>query len=65
MIARGREAAALALHRFVFGPAHGEIAAIADDPRGAILADLDRPLAGNIDGPLPTSSEAVRAVFDF
>ncbi len=43
----------------------GGIAAIADDPRGAILADLDRPLAGIIDGGLPTSSEAARAVFDF
>jgi uncharacterized protein (DUF1800 family) len=65
VIARGKEAAALALHRFGFGPAVGGIAAIADDPRGAILADLDRPLAGIIDGGLPTSSEAARAVFDF
>ena len=65
MIARGKEAAALALHRFGFGPARGEIAAIADDPRGAVLADLDRPLAGTIDAGLPTSSEAARAVFDF
>jgi uncharacterized protein (DUF1800 family) len=65
VIARGKEAAALALHRFGFGPASGGIAAIADDPRGAILADLDRPLAGLIDGSFPTSSEAARAVFDF
>jgi uncharacterized protein (DUF1800 family) len=65
VVARGKEAAALALHRFGFGPAGGEIAAIADDPRGAVLADLDRPLAGNIDGPLPNSSESARAVFDF
>ena len=34
--------AALALHRFGFGPVAGSIAAIADDPRGAVLADLDR-----------------------
>ena len=65
MIARGKEAAALALHRFGFGPAHGEISAIADDPRGAVLADLDRPLAGIVDSGLPTSGEAARAVFDF
>jgi uncharacterized protein (DUF1800 family) len=65
VIARGKEAAAIALHRFGFGPVHGEIAAIADDPRGAILADLDKPLAGNIDGPFPTSSESARAVADF
>ena len=65
MVARGKEAAALALHRFGFGPTGGEIAVIADDPRGAIFADLDRPLAGNIDGPLPNSSESARAVFDF
>lgn len=65
MIARGKEAAALALHRFGFGPARGGIDAIADDPCGAILADLDRPLAGIVDGGQPTSSEAARAVFDF
>jgi uncharacterized protein (DUF1800 family) len=65
VIAHGKEAAALALHRFGFGPARGGIAAIADDPRGAILADLDRPLTGLIDGGLPTSSEAARTVFDF
>ena len=42
----GKEAAALALHRFGFGPAGDSIAAIAADPRGALLADLDRPGAG-------------------
>ena len=65
MIARGREAAALALHRFGFGPARDQIAAIASDPRGAVLADLDRLQAGVIASALPTSSEAARAVFDF
>jgi uncharacterized protein (DUF1800 family) len=65
VIARGREAAALALHRFGFGPARDQIAAIAGDPRGAVLADLDRPQAVVVAGALPTSSEAARAVFDF
>ena len=50
MIARGKEAAALALHRFGFGPARDQIAAIAGDPRGAMLADLDRPQAGAVIG---------------
>ena len=38
--------AALALHRFGLGPAAGSIAAIADDPRGALLAELEQPGAG-------------------
>ncbi len=65
MIARGKEAAALALHRFGFGPARDQIAAIASDPRGAMLADLDRPQAGMVIASLPTGSESARAVFDF
>ena len=40
--------AALALHRFGFGPRAGSIAAIASDPRGALLAELDKPGAGQI-----------------
>ncbi len=65
MTARGQEAAALALHRFGFGPVGDSIAAIADDPRGALLADLERPAAGRLDTALPSSAEAARAVFDF
>ncbi len=58
--------AALALHRFGFGPRAGSIAAIASDPRGAIVADLDRPNAGRITDPeLLTVGEAARAAFDF
>jgi uncharacterized protein (DUF1800 family) len=58
--------AALALHRFGFGPRAGSIAAIASDPRGAILADLERPNAGNItDSDLLTVGEAARSAFDF
>src|ERR1700739_3144809 len=54
--------AALALHRFGFGPRLGSIAAIASDPRGALLADLDRPGAGRIGDPDPLpSGEAARA----
>jgi uncharacterized protein (DUF1800 family) len=67
--ARGKEAAALALHRFGFGPLGDSIAAIADDPRGAVLADLERPQAGRLPADLPvdlpSSAEAARAVFEF
>ena len=49
LIARGTEAAALALHRFGFGPSSRSvgysIAAVAADPRGALLAELERPRA--------------------
>src|SRR5215469_15559268 len=58
--------AALALHRFGFGPAPGAIAAIADDPRGAVLADLQRPGAGLVAAPgLPNSAVASRAFFEY
>jgi uncharacterized protein (DUF1800 family) len=58
--------AAMALHRFGFGPRSGSIAAIASDPRGAVLAELARPGAGRItDQDLLSSGEAARAAFDF
>ena len=58
--------AALALHRFGFGPRAEAIAKIASDPRGALLADIDRPGAGAIDNPdLLTSAEAAQATRDF
>jgi uncharacterized protein (DUF1800 family) len=58
--------AAFALHRFGFGPRLGSIAAIASDPRGALLAELDRPGAGRINDPdLLTSGEAARGAFNF
>jgi uncharacterized protein (DUF1800 family) len=59
--------AALALHRFGFGPRPGSIAAIAPDPRAAVLADLDRPNAGQIIAAagLMTSGAANRATFEF
>ncbi len=71
MIPRGKESAALALHRFGFGPGSGfavsgnSIAAIANDPRGALLADLDRPKAGILPAALPSSAQAARTVSDF
>ena len=58
--------AALALHRFGCGPREGSIAALAGDPRGALIAELERPSAGQINNPeLLPSAEAGRAVFDF
>src|SRR5437667_7573336 len=58
--------AALALHRFGLGPRAGSIAAIASDPRGALLAELDRPDAGRVaDRSLPGSAESSRLVFEF
>jgi uncharacterized protein (DUF1800 family) len=60
-----RRDAALALHRFGLGPRPGSIAAIASDPRGALLAELDRPGAGRIDDPeLPTAAASSRAAFE-
>src|SRR5215467_7536623 len=53
---------ARALHRFGFGSRGNTIADIAGDPRGAVLADLERPSAGRITNPdLPTSAQAARA----
>jgi uncharacterized protein (DUF1800 family) len=61
-----RSEAALALHRFGMGPATGSIAAIAGDPRGALLAELERPDAGLVAAPnLPGSAAASRAFFEY
>ena len=58
--------AALALHRFGFGPVRDQIAAIADDPRGAMLADLERSQAARVAAAnLPSSGEAARALFEY
>jgi uncharacterized protein (DUF1800 family) len=58
--------AAIALHRFGFGPRAGSIVAISSDPRGALLADLDRPRAGEIpDAGLMSSGAISRATFEF
>jgi uncharacterized protein (DUF1800 family) len=59
-------AAALALHRFGFGPVPGAIAAIAHDPRGALLAELERPGAGQVAAAnLPDTAQAARALLDY
>ena len=61
-----RSQAAIALHRFGLGPRVGAIAAIASDPRGALIAELDRPGAGRIPSSgLASSTEAARATFQF
>src|SRR6266849_10177819 len=61
-----KAAAALALHRFGVGPRAGSIAAIASDPRGALLAELDRPGAGRIpEQDLLASGAAARAAAEF
>ena len=61
----GAAEAALALHRFGLGPRPGSIAAIASDPRGALLAELERPGIGLIDNPeLLTSAQSSRAAFE-
>src|SRR5262249_35315946 len=58
--------AALALHRFGLGPRAGAIAAIAPDPRGALLAELDQLGAGQIKNPdLLTAGQAARLAFNF
>jgi uncharacterized protein (DUF1800 family) len=58
--------AAVALHRFGFGPRPGTIAAIASDPRGALLAELDKPNAGKIpDAGLMSGGAASRMASDF
>jgi uncharacterized protein (DUF1800 family) len=58
--------AALALHRFGLGPRPGSIDAIASDPRGALLAEIERPGAGLIvDANLLPSSKASMAAFNF
>ena len=50
---------------FGLGPRASSIAVVASDPRGALLAELDRPRAGQIDNPsLQTSGAANRTVFE-
>jgi uncharacterized protein (DUF1800 family) len=61
-----KQDAALALHRFGFGPRLGSIAALAADPRGALIAELERPGAGRITDPdLMSTGAAARAAFEF
>ncbi len=65
-MARETKAATLALHRFGLGPRAGTIATVASDPRGALMADLDRADAGLIGAAnLMSSGAENRAVFEF
>src|SRR5690349_8217385 len=58
--------AALALHRFGFGPRGDAIARISVDPRGALLAELEQVNIARLDAPdLLSSGEAARAAFEF
>jgi uncharacterized protein (DUF1800 family) len=58
--------AALALHRFGLGPRPGSIAAIASDPRAALIAELDRAGAGRLGtADLLSSGVAARAAFAY
>jgi uncharacterized protein (DUF1800 family) len=65
MSSSSKAEANLALQRFGMGPRPGSIAAIETDPRGALMAELDRPDAGGIAAAaLPPSSKAYRTVAD-
>src|SRR5882672_5442421 len=65
MSSSAKAEAALALHRFGMGPRPGSIAAIAADPRGALIAELERPSISEIAvSTLPSSAKAYRAVTD-
>lgn len=62
---RKAQGAAL-LQRFGFTPRPGGLAAFSADPRGALIADIERANAGRIiDDDLLTVGEAARAAFDF
>src|SRR5215216_3798736 len=60
-----RDEAVLALHRFGVGARPGSPAAIEGGPRGALIAELDRPAIGELAAAnLPSSAKAYRAVTD-
>src|SRR3981189_1598728 len=65
MSSSAKAEAALALHRFGMGPRPGSIAAIETDPRGALVAELERSSTSLIAASsLPSSAKAFRAVND-
>jgi uncharacterized protein (DUF1800 family) len=65
MSSSAKAEAALALHRFGMGPRPGSIAAIETDPRGALIAELERSSTSLIAASsLPSSAKAFRAVND-
>src|ERR1700736_252972 len=64
MVAAPKSEALFALHRFGFGPRPGSAAAISADPRGALLADIERPGAAALTVNMPSSGEAARAALE-
>jgi uncharacterized protein (DUF1800 family) len=65
MVTDPKSEALFALHRFGFGPRAGSATAIAGDPRGAILAEINRRGAGQLAAVhLPRSGEAMRTVYE-
>src|SRR3954468_2524641 len=65
MSSSAKTEAVMALHRFGMGPRPGSIAAIEADPRGALIAELERPSASEITAAeLPSSAKAYRVVTD-
>jgi uncharacterized protein (DUF1800 family) len=64
MVAAPKSEALFALHRFGFGPRTGSAAAISADPRGALLADIERPGAAALTINMPSSGEAARAALE-
>ena len=71
MSSSAKAEALLALHRFGMGPRPGSVAAIEADPRGALIAELERPSAAELAAAnvpssvnLPSSAKAFRAVTD-
>ncbi len=64
MVTAPKSEALFALHRFGFGPRTGSAAAISADPRGALLADIERPGAAALTINMPSSGEAARAALE-
>ncbi|SIO13652.1 Uncharacterized conserved protein, DUF1800 family [Bradyrhizobium erythrophlei] len=64
MSSSAKAEAVLALHRFGMGPRPGSIAAIGADPRGALIAELERSSPSQIALPGLSSAKAFRAVND-
>jgi len=63
VVSSGKAAAMMALNRFGMGPRPGSILAIASDPRGALLEDLDRnTVSPAASAALPGAAKAFRIV---
>jgi uncharacterized protein (DUF1800 family) len=65
MSSSAKAEAVLALQRFGMGPRPGSVAAIEADPRGALIAELERPPTDLVAASaLPSSAKAFRTVAD-